>query len=250
MPASHVYSLPILCLAIGSASVSAHERENQSPVKHPADGSDAAFVVQTGWDSRYHSEGRDNLDGDSLWRSSVEWSRGLFAVGAWYGNSPDRAYDELQLSVATTATFGDFATYLGYTHLRLPFDGTHDHELGAGAVFSGCPLGVELAADIYHSLEADGFFAEAAVSRGWELSEKLGVDLSAVFGVNQGYVADGHDGANHVALSISLSYALTQHLSVVAHGTQSWAVDRKASAAGDAPLKDFFHGGLGLEWEF
>jgi len=74
--------------------------------------------------------------------------------------------------------------------------------------------------------------------------------LSALFGANQGYVADGHDGANHVAAQLGLSYALTESLTLRGHATYSWGIHRDVSFAGDDALKDFFHAGLGVEWAF
>ena len=34
------------------------------------------------------------------------------------------------------------------------------------------------------------------------------------------------------------------------HGMQSFAIDRDLSFAGDEQLKDFFHVGVGLQWNF
>lgn len=68
--------------------------------------------------------------------------------------------------------------------------------------------------------------------------------------MNQGYVADGHDGANHLAPQIGLSYALTESVTLHGHATYNWAIDRDANAAEDDALKDFFHAGLKIEWTF
>lgn len=172
------------------------------------------------------------------------------ALGVWYGNSPDQSYDELQLSAALRQSFGAFDTYVGYTHYQFPFDSSHDHELGLGFACPELALDLELALDAYYSLEADGFFVEVAASREWQLTEAWETDLSMIFGINQGYVADGHDGANHMAASWGLSYALSESLKLAGHATYSLAIDRKAGAADDASLKDFFHAGIGLEWSF
>lgn len=236
----------LACLALAQA----HERENQAPSKHPARKPSGALFLNSGLDSRYHSEGRDALDGDSLWRSSLEWSQEWMSLGVWYGNSPDQSYDELQLSAALRQSFGAFDTYVGYTHYRFPSDGAHDHELGLGFALTELALDLELALDAYHSFEADGFFLEMAASREWQLAGNWVTDLSIIFGMNQGYVADGHDGANHVAASWGLSYALTESLSVGGHATYSWAINRKTGAPDDVSLKDFFHAGMGLEWSF
>lgn len=207
-----------------------------------------AFV--TSWESRYFSEGRDNLDGDSLWVNHIEYQWQTFAAGLWYGTSPDQSYDELQLSLAWHRKFGNIESYMGYTHVRLPSEDEHDHEVGAGIAYTGLPYDIEVALDAYHSFEADGFFAELSASREWNLTGALTTSLTAILGCNQGYVADGHDGANHVAASWGISHALSESLTIGGHATYSWAIDRDAGAAGDATLKDLFHVGIGLEWSF
>ena len=118
-----------------------------------------------GWESNYFSEGRDSLDGDSLVAGSFEMGWEHLAGGVWLGTSPDQDYDEMQLTLALTQSFGDFEFYGGYTHLRFPSDGSHDNEIGAGFVWSGLPMDVELSADAYYSFNADGYFAEIAASR-------------------------------------------------------------------------------------
>lgn len=250
LPSRHTRLAVMWSLALGMIPLSAHERENEALARHFTPEDSTTWAIQAGWDSRYHIEGRDALDGDSLLRSQIEWGCGPWAAGLWYGNSPDQNYDELQISTAYTVELGGFDAYLGYTHLRFPIEGAHDHEIHTGIVHDGCPAGVELALDAYHSLEADGFFTEASLSRGWDLSDRLTMDVALVFGMNQGYVADGHDGANHLAFTTGLSYALTDSLALKLHATWSQGIDRDRTLAGDDTLRDFLHGGIGVEWTF
>jgi hypothetical protein len=237
-------------LAFGTFQASAHQSEPQQPFERPHAHETFEFHIHTGLESCYFSEGRDALDGDSIWASSFEFGLEHFAAGLWYGKSPDQSYDELQLSLALTQTFGDFEVYIGYTHYIFPYDGTNDNEIGTGITWSGLPAEIELSADIYHSFDADGYFAELSASREFKITNPFSVTLSSIFGINQGYVSDGHDGANHFALQIGYEYALTESLSLIAHTTYSWAIDKKATAAGDELLEDFFHCGVGLQWNF
>ena len=57
---------------------------------------DLAGHAHVGWESRYFSEGRDALDGKSLWTGSVELGYKHFSGGVWYGRSSNHAYNELQ----------------------------------------------------------------------------------------------------------------------------------------------------------
>ena len=241
-----------IVLIVLSATLSAygHSPEAQLPFANPHAHEQIEGHAHTGWDSRYFSEGRDNLNGDSLWAGSIEIGWKGLAGGAWYGRSPDQDYDELQLSLAFTGHAGDLAFHAGYTHLRFPLDGAHDHEIGAGIEWTGLPLQLALTADAYYSFDAGGCFTEMSVTREFEITDRLSLDLSSVFGLNSGYVSDGHDGANHLALRLAARHAITDSVSVVAHTAYSWALGKDADAPGDDTLVDFFHGGIGLEWTF
>ena len=229
---------------------SGHDGEASQPFDRPHAHDDLEGHVHVGWESHYFSEGRDSLDGDSLWATSLELAWEHLSFGVWYGLSPDQTYDELQLSLGVTQEFGDLEVSLGYTHLRFPFENGHDNEIGLGLTWNGLPWVVELASEVYYSFDAEGLFGELGVSREFALADRLTLGFEGIFGLNQGYVPDGHDGANHVALRVGLGYELTESLTLSAHGVYSWALDHDASAPDDETLIDFFHGGIGLEWSF
>jgi hypothetical protein len=109
---------------------------------------------------------------------------------------------------------------------------------------------LELAADAYYSFVADGWFAELAATRNIKITDQLSLGCSGIFGLNQGYVPDGHDGANHLAVRLGLEYAVNDSLSITVHTTYSWGLGRDSTDPGDDQLIDFFHGGFGLQWSF
>ena len=240
----------ILLCFLGVSIAHAHDAEVQLPFERPHAHESTVGHIHVGWESRYASEGRDSLDGDSLWTSSVEFGWQHLSGGIWYGNSPDQNYDELQISVALTESMGDFELYAEYTHLRFPPDGTEDNEIGAGVAWSGLPGKIEVAADAYHSFDAEGWFAEISATREFEITNRMNIGLSGIFAINQGYVPDGHDGANHLALRFGAEHEVTDALSISAHTAYSWALNRDPIFAGDSLLIDFFHGGVGLQWSF
>ena len=229
---------------MGAGTALGHDAEAELPLGRGHSHESVIGHVHVGWDSHYASEGRDALDGDSLWTASAEFSWEHLAGGIWYGSSPDQSYDELQLTLGLSQKIGEVEFYGGYTYLRFPFDGTDDHELGAGLVWSELPLGLALAADVSYSSEAEGYFAEFSMFRELQLSDQWSLEAAGVFGVNQGYVSDGHDGANHFALGLSTEYALTEEYSILSHVSYNWAAGREPDASGDELLVNFFHGGF------
>ena len=119
-----------------------------------------------------------------------------------------------------------------------------------GPAGRGLPLQLEVGADAYYSFDADGSFWELALSRKMDISNSLKLELSGIFGVNQGYVPDGHDGANHLALRTGAEFAITESFAITAHATYSWALKKDSNLSGDDQLIDFFHGGIGIQWSF
>jgi len=228
----------------------AHEPEAQLPFERAHTHESIVGHLHTGWESQYFSEGRDNLDGDSLWATSSELGWTHFSGGFWYGLSPDQDYDELQLTLGLTETVGDFEFYISYTHLRYPADHLHDNEIGIGGSWSGLPLELEVAANAYYSFDAEGSFWEVTLNREFGFSDRLTLLGSGIMGVNQGYIPDGHDGANHFALRVGAEYAITQSLAITAHAGYSWALDKDSNLSGDDQLIDFLHGGVNLQWSF
>jgi len=227
-----------------------HEPEPNLPFERPHSHEAVEGHAHLGWESRYFSEGRDNLDGDSLLFGSFEMGWKHLTAGIWYGSSPDQRYDEVQLTLGISEQFGDFEIYGGYTHLQFPFDGSYDNEIGGGIVWSGLPVDLECSADVYYSFDADGYFVELAMGRNFVIHDELKLNLSLPFGINQGYVADGHDGVNHIAVQLGLEWALSETLSISAHSTYSLALEKDSALPGDDSLRDFFHAGVGLQWSF
>lgn len=243
--------IPLLGCGFGSVLTAyAHEPEVQLPFDWPHAHEPLEGHAHLGWESRYFSEGRDSLDGASLFFGSLEMGWKHLAGGVWYGCSPDQRYNELQLTLALTGSIGDFEVYGGYTHLRFPSDGSHDNEIGAGFAWQGLPMDVEVSADFYYSFDAEGCFTEISVGREFSITDSLALNFSVPFGINQGFVTDGHEGANNIALRLELEFALSDSISVTAHATYSWALGRDATFPGDDQLIDFFHGGVGLQWSF
>ncbi len=237
----------IFCITFTAAAREPETQANFEPAhKHETVG----VHIQTGWESRYSLEGRDSLDGDSLLATSIELDWNRFSGGIWYGQSPNQHYDELRMSLGLNETVDDFEFYASYTHLQFLSSDLHDNEVGMGGSWSGLPLELVIALDTYYSFDADGSFWQVALNRTFEISDRLTVAGSGMFGVNQGYVADGHDGANNLALRIGTEYIITPLLTLTAHATYSWAVDSDSNLAGDEQLVDFFHGGASLQWSF
>ena len=225
--------------------------EVERPFELGGSDEDKLFHLHAGWDSSYYTEGRDALDDAGLFITTFEFTYEWFAAGAWYGLSDKNNYDELQTFVALTHSFGDLEVYASYTHFEFFKDDEDDNEVGLGFLYSGLPVDLEFGGDAYYSFESDGTFFEAYLGRETELSEKLAMTNVLKLGANDNYVSEGHDGLNHFVTQIAFDYELSESVNLHLHCAYSWAIDRDFdNFADDELLKNFFHGGLGLHYEF
>ena len=97
----------------------AHEGDSVKKIESFHSHKDLTGHTHIGWESRYFSEGRDALEGSSIWTGSIELGYDHLSGGVWYGRSSNHRYDELQYSLNLSEETGHFSFYAGYTHLFL-----------------------------------------------------------------------------------------------------------------------------------
>ncbi len=207
------------------------------------------LVASLAWDSRYVSEGRDNIDGDSLAGATVELGWGTMTLGLWYADSPGQSYREFNAYVCYHLEWRHFEAYGAYNHLRLPAGNEHDNEVGAGITYTALPLNLSIGLDATWSFEAEGAFIEAYLGGEYRIHERLTLRPSATLGFNAGYVAAGHDGANHGELRLEAAIPIHRHLELMGYLASTWAIDADLDRyPDDASLKDVFYGGIALQF--
>lgn len=203
------------------------------------------------WQSRYVTEGRDNLDGDGIYAAAVEVGWHDLTLGGWWGDSPDADYEETNLSFGWSHTTGDWEYYLSYSWKTFPKEGESDHEPGAGIAWSGLPWNLSLALDAWHSFDATGTFLEASLTREFELGEAFTVETALSLGYNAGYVTDGHHGWNHLGFSVTGHWHFAEGWNI--HASAAWCEALKRDSflhPGDIALGSFGHVGIGVAYTF
>lgn len=206
------------------------------------------FELHAGWDSLYVSEGRDNLDGDSLFTLEANGSYGLdFATvtaGAWYAEGSGGDYSELNVYAAAAREIAGWEFSLAYTRLDFLKDDEFDNELSIGV--AGEIVSLETGVDFVYSTEAEGFFVEAYVTKPIELSDQFSLAPGLLVGLNSGYVVDESDGFNHIQPSVELAYTFSPDVSLTAYLAHTFALQN----AEEDTSEDLFVGGVGLHWGF
>lgn len=208
-------------------------------------------AISIGFDSRYVSEGRDNLDGDSLLHGTLELNVHDLSFGVWYADSPENPYNEFNLWLEYGFRLGDVDFHVGFNHLRFPDDNSHDNEIGIGASYGELPWGLSAGVDAYYSFAVEGTFLEAALTRAFTPCDWLTLEPGIVLGRNEGYVSSGHRGANHVAAVISAMVPLGDQVELTSYLSYNMAIDSDPiRSPDDALLKDFLYGGLAVSFVF
>lgn len=203
------------------------------------------------WSSRYVTEGRDNLAGGGLSSVMLETEIAGFLFGAWNAHSQGADYQEQNYFAEYGFEFLGAEFYVSYIHLQFQSDHAHDNELGAGVALPDAFFGLTPAFDWYCSLEADGSFFEFSLSRECEITDRIVLAPSVTFGANDGYIADGHNGANHLVFQLTATCQITDAIALEAYLAQSFAIDENpALFADDGSLGDLFYGGVALSIEF
>jgi len=235
----HVIGCVLGSLAIGLWSTGASAIEGEG----------LGLSVGVGLDSHYVSEGRDNLDGDALAGVTVEGASGGLSGGVWYAESPDRDYTELNLYAGYGFEVGEWEWSAGFTYLDFISDDADDTEFGVGVTYGNLPFGLTAGLEGYYSFDAEGAFFEASVSQETEVEEWLTLAPSLILGWNEGYIADGHDGANHIEVRIEATIALTDAFEMGIYAAHTWGMDADPGSYGDdEALNDFLYGGISISY--
>ncbi|MFC1761670.1 hypothetical protein ACFL6U_06280 [Planctomycetota bacterium] len=205
------------------------------------------------WESRYVTEGRDNLKGDALASLSSEFSVGNFTFAPWVAHGYEFRYTELNLNFIYGMQVTDqLDVYGGYTHLQSRFAGenAHDNEVSFDLAYMPTPW-FDLLASYYYSFKAQGGFSELALQREQPLSQKAVLTLRGILGINNGYIVDGHNGLNHTQLRVGLTLYPVSRLEIRSYAAYNFAINRNPERfTEDLSLRDFLWGGIGIICHF
>jgi len=227
---------------MAAASALAEEPDIHHPaLSHAASDTPFSITIENLWASRYVTEGTDNLNGHGILSQLVTLRTRSFHVDIWQGTGFDTNYAELNVQAVVDFEVGGVDAYVSFNHKRFFHSDLHDNEVGAGFRYDKLPCDCFVAADWYHSFNAQGSYFEA--SFGTE-KEWRGVKVIPAVAVtfNAGYLEDDARGLRSVMPRLDLSIPLTKSLRLAAYG--GWNLPLSEDA------EKFFWGGAGLKVEF
>lgn len=205
------------------------------------------------WESRYISEGRDNLSGNGIVSVASEFNYNNIAFIPWAASGINSDYSELNLNIIyATQLFDTFEVFAGYNYIlsHEASSNAHDNEISLDFLYFYDDK-FQLISSVYYSFDAKGAFLELAVKKDYHLNDTLVLDIQTGLGFNADYVSDGHNGFNNVQFKAGLSYQVLDQLELYTYTSYSLAVNKDESRyAGDETLRNFFWGGVGFSYQY
>ncbi len=241
------YLFQVTPVEIGPSGIIRKENVYRSLIefKHPVH-------FHTLWETRYVTEGRDNLQGDSLISATTELSSGNLTFAPWLAFSPDQDYEELNLNFIYGFEITDILElYVSYSYLHA-WEGAIDN--GDNEIALELAISIDDIADVsvawIHSTEANGNYYELALRKQNNINQDIAFNGGLVIGINQGYIVDGHEGVDHAQIRLGMAYHSSAQYELVAYISHSHAINKNLSMSGDTNLKNYSLGGVGFTWRF
>lgn len=167
-------------------------------------------------------------------------------VGVWYINptEPGGPTDELDLYVSTGGSIGAVDYWVAFTGFFFPeVGGGETYELATGgsvALFG--PLSGY--GEAHYDFTIEGWYFEGGLEAGFDITDTVGLSLSAGVGYEIDYYTAG-DGFSNVSLTASLPIALRSNVTLEPYIGYLIALDQL-----DAIQEDLLHGGVSLSVSF
>lgn len=198
--------------------------------------------------SKYITEGRDNLERGGLYAANVDAGEEHWFANLWYGEgSHSKAFDqdryqEANLSLGLPISWGDYSAQAGITWLKTLNDGLEDKEFFAGLAWQNG--GSTLSLDATYADVAAGWFLEARLEQSLQIDDDLELLPSLGYGWDFGYASEDHSGENHALIALTLRYTLLDSLWLEAHVNRAFAREGIRKEGGE----HISWGGIRLHW--
>ncbi|ABM01748.1 hypothetical protein SHAM105786_13075 [Shewanella amazonensis] len=208
------------------------------------------FAMELGWDSKYVSEGRNNLP-----QGGIAWAGASATVGdvsafALVGRADSEHFTEWNFGVEyqlhlheTLEAIVGVQRIEAYGDLRCS-----DNELFAELAWTRWDYLVPSIAYTYNT-EAGGYFVELSLHSNWHLGEQVTLSPYLTQGFDFQYVTEAHNGANHLQFGLEAAWAFADNLTASAHVSRVIAGKDIEVDMGDEARDETF-AGVRLAWAF
>ncbi len=180
------------------------------------------------FESKYISEGRDNLESGGLSSFNTDISYHWFNLNIWYGTGADKDYRELQYSAGLSFDLSNIGINFGLTDLSFLHDDSKDQEFYTELSYNKFNWLTPTLVNVY-SFETEGSFVKLLLEFNIPLQiEQLSLTPFLLGGLDFGYVEDTN-GLNNFQMGMELSYQLIDNVSINGYLASSFGVWEKSS---------------------
>ena len=175
------------------------------------------FTLNFALNSRYVSEGRDNLEDGGIASIAVDMDKpshlpfmDTWYFSSWFAESMATPYTELNLSLGSSFSVGEVDGAIGYTWLDLRGPDASDHEFDLQLGF-GLFDQFDLSSGFVYSTEARGTFIELVASSDI-VRERFVLTPYVLLGFNRGYIPEEPETFNNLQFGLSATTSLSQEM--------------------------------------
>jgi hypothetical protein len=205
------------------------------------------------WESRYVTEGRDNLSGKDIVSISSEFDYQGVIIVPWFAKGIAADYSEYNVNIIyKLALLDNLEMFLGYNYIKAQDASidSNDTEISVDLVYF-YKNRVQFLSSIYYSFDVKGAFIDLTLKKNYPINDQLSFELMTTLGLNAGYVADGHNGVNYGQLRTNFTYQIMKAMEVYAYASYNLPVNANENRyAGDKLLRNLFWSGVGFSYLF
>lgn len=238
-----------------SANESLTQTESLSSATLPTEHSESWVInLDLGWDSKYLSQGRDNLQQGGIYWMNAAVQYGNLTTFAAVGRGDSQDYTEWNIGLEYSFNLTDnLEANLGYQRIEgYSNDRCRDNELFAELAYTATPWLVPSVNYVY-STEAAGYLVEVSLHSYWDITEQFTLTPYITEGFDFGYRTEAHDGRNNLQFGLEAAYQLAPNISVSGHISHSIAqgdIEQEAAVNGDLSSQDQTYAGIYFSMTF
>ncbi len=207
-----------------------------------------AVTLDLGWDSKYVSQGRNNLQNGGIYWLNAAVQHGNLTTYALVGRGDSQAYTEWNIGLEYGFNLAEnLEANLGYQRIEgYSNSRCQDNELFAELAYSATAWLVPSVSYVY-STEAAGYFVEVSLHSYWNITYQFSLTPYITQGFDFKYRTEEHDGSNNLQFGLEANYQLTPSMNISGHISHSIAqsdIEQEASANGDMSSQDQTYAGI------
>lgn len=183
----------------------------------------ASLNITAMWESKYVSEGRDNLNSGGIFSFEATSGYKNLTGGAYFATADRESYEELNLFVEYGFELKSVEGYFGYTRLEFINDDEYDNEISLGIAVNSISYMIP-ALDYTYSDKATGGFLEFSLRSEIKFMEgQLILEPYILEGFDFGYASEAYDGPNNFQVGMDFTLTFINSVNMVGSAAHSWA---------------------------